>query len=91
MMREAAQVAAANGCAAGPDIESKLDSFIKLGPIKTSMLQDFEAGKSIELDALLGVIGELGRLSGIATPKCDLVYALTRLKATLAGRYAPLQ
>jgi 2-dehydropantoate 2-reductase len=89
MMREASAVAAANGCATGPDIESKLDSFIKLGPIKTSMLQDFEAGKSIELDALLGVIGELGRLSGIATPKCDLVYALTRLKATLAGRYAP--
>jgi 2-dehydropantoate 2-reductase len=89
MMREAAQVAAANGCAAGPDIEGKLDSFIKLGPIKTSMLQDFEAGKTIELDALLGVIGELGRISSIPTPKCDLVYALTRLKATLAGRYVP--
>ena len=89
MMREAARVAAVNGCAAGPDIENKLDSFIRLGPIKTSMLQDYEAGKTIELDALLGVIGELGRLAGIETPKCDLVYALTRLKASLAGRYAP--
>ncbi len=53
------------------------------------MLQDYEAGKTIELDALLGVICELGRLAGIETPRCDLVYALTRLKATLAGRYAP--
>jgi 2-dehydropantoate 2-reductase len=89
MMREAASVAAANGCTAGPDIEEKLDSFLRLGPIKSSMLQDFEAGKTIELDALLGVVGELGRLAGIATPKCDLIYALTRLAATLAGCYTP--
>ena len=89
MMREAALVAAANGCPTAPDIPAKLDSFVRLGPIKTSMLQDYEAGKTIELDALLGVICELGRLAGIETPRCDLVYALTRLKATLAGRYAP--
>jgi 2-dehydropantoate 2-reductase len=72
-----------------PDIARRLDAFIELGPIKTSMLQDYDAGKTIELDALLGVICELGRLAGIETPRCDLVYALTRLKATLSGRYAP--
>ena len=89
MMREAGRVAAVFGCKVGPNIEEKREAFIRLGPIKSSMLQDFEAGKTIELDALLGVIGELGRLAGIATSQCDLVYALTRLKATLAGRYAP--
>jgi 2-dehydropantoate 2-reductase len=89
MMREAARVAAVNGCTAEPDIAAKLESFVRLGPIKTSMLQDYEAGKTIELDALLGVICELGTLAGIETPRCDLVYALTRLKASLAGRYAP--
>jgi 2-dehydropantoate 2-reductase len=89
MIREAARVAAASGCDVAPDIARRLDAFIELGPIKTSMLQDYDAGKTIELDALLGVICELGRLAGIETPRCDLVYALTRLKATLSGRYAP--
>ena len=71
------------------DIEGKLDTFERLGPIKTSMLQDFEAGKTIELDALLGVIIELGKKAGIETPVCDLVYTLTRMKAVTAGCYAP--
>jgi 2-dehydropantoate 2-reductase len=88
MMEEAARVAAASGCPIRPNIEEKLDSFVKLGPIRSSMLQDFDAGKTIELDALLGVVGELGRMAGIATPTCDLVYALTRLAASLAGCYA---
>ena len=53
------------------------------------MLQDYEAGKSIELDALVGAVSELGRLAEVATPTIDLVYALTRQKAKIAGLYTP--
>ncbi len=89
MMTEAGQVAAASGCDITPDVDERLDTFRQLGTIKTSMLQDFEAGKAIELDALLGVIGELGRRGGVETPTCDMIYALTRLKAQAAGCYEP--
>lgn len=89
MMREASAVAASVGATAVPDVPDRLEAIRSLGPIRTSMLQDFRAGKAIELDALLGVICELGKRAGIATPRCDLVYALTRLKAEKAGCYAP--
>lgn len=87
MMAEAHRVAQASGCSVSLDIEDRLDAFRRLGPIKTSMLQDYESEKTIELDALLGVIGELGRLAGIDTPNCDLIHSLTRLKAAGKGRY----
>lgn len=91
MMREASAVAASVGGKAELDTEDRLAAMRALGPIKTSMLQDYEAGKSLELDALLGVICELGRRAGIETPRCDLIYALTRFKAERAGCYAPLR
>jgi len=89
MMREASAVAASIGANAVPDIADQLQAMRDLGPIKTSMLQDFHAGKTIELDALLGVICELGKQAGIATPCCDMVYALARFKAERAGCYTP--
>lgn len=89
MIAEAQTVARAAGADVKADIAERLDTFERLGPVKTSMLQDFEAGKTIELDAILGAICELGRLAGIETPQCSLVYALTRLKATAAGCYRP--
>jgi len=91
MMREAAAVAASIGSRSVLDTEDRLAAMRALGPIKTSMLQDYEAGKSIELDALLGVICELGRRAGIETPRCDIVYALTRFKAQRAGCYTALR
>jgi len=91
MMREASAVAATVGGKAAPDTDERLAALQALGPIKTSMLQDYEAGKTIELDALLGAICELGRRAGIETPRCDLVHALTRFKAERAGCYAPLR
>ena len=90
MMTEAGRVAMASGCDITPDVAERLDTFKKLGTIKTSMLQDFEAGKAIELDALLGVICELGRRGAVETPTCDMIYALTRLKARAAGCYEPV-
>ena len=89
MMEEAQRVAHAIGCDVTLDLEGRLAAFRSLGPVKTSMLQDYDSGKSIELDALLGVIGELGRMAGVETPTCDMIYATTRLKAAGKGRYTP--
>ena len=58
---------------------------LKLGAFKTSMLQDVEAGKPIELDAIVGAVQELGRLSGVATPFTDALLGLTRLQAQQRG------
>jgi ketopantoate reductase len=49
----------------------------KVGEHRTSMLQDAEAGRPTELDALLGSVIELGRIVGVVTPTLDVVYALT--------------
>jgi 2-dehydropantoate 2-reductase len=51
----------------------------RLGSFKTSMLQDVEAGRPIELEALLGAPREIARRVGIPTPKLDLLYAEARL------------
>ena len=58
---------------------------LKLGAFKTSMLQDVEAGKPIELDAIVGAVQELGCLSGVATPFTDALLGLTRLQAQQRG------
>ena len=56
-----------------------------LGPHKMSMLQDLEHGRSLEIEPLVGVIAELGRLTGVATPTTDTVLALARLRAQSAA------
>jgi 2-dehydropantoate 2-reductase len=89
VISESAAVARAYGAQADVDIEGRLDGLAGLGNAKTSMLQDYEAGKAIEVDALVGAVAELGRLAGIATPTVDVIYALTRQKAKVAGLYAP--
>ena len=59
----------------------------KLGAFKTSMLQDVEAGKSVELDALVTVVKELGTLTGVPTPMTDVLLGLARLQARVRGLY----
>ena len=59
----------------------------KLGAFKTSMLQDVEAGKAVELDALVTVVKELGALTGVATPMTDVLLGLARLQARVRGLY----
>lgn len=59
----------------------------KLGAFKTSMLQDVEAGRPLEIDALLGAVHELGQLAGQATPHTDALLGLTRLMARTRGLY----
>jgi len=55
---------------------------------KMSMLQDLERGRSLEIDALVTAVQELGRLTGVATPVIDAVLALVQERARSAGLYA---
>ena len=59
----------------------------KLGAFKTSMLQDVEAGKTVELDALVTVVKELGELTEVPTPYTDALLGLARLHAKVRGLY----
>jgi 2-dehydropantoate 2-reductase len=59
----------------------------KLGAFKTSMLQDVEAGKPVELDALVASVRELGQHTGVATPFTDALLGLSRLQAQTLGLY----
>ncbi len=60
---------------------------LKLGAFKTSMLQDVEAGKAVELDALVSVVRELGQLTQVPTPFTDALLGLSRLHARVHGLY----
>ncbi len=59
----------------------------KLGAFKTSMLQDVQAGKPVELDALVSAVRELGQLTQVATPFTDALLGLSRLHASGLGLY----
>jgi 2-dehydropantoate 2-reductase len=78
-MAEAAAVGAAIGCPIEESGEDRMAVTARLGAFKTSMLQDVEAGRRLELEALLGAPREIGARAGIATPNIDTLYALTRL------------
>ncbi len=62
---------------------------LKLGAFKTSMLQDVEAGKTVELDALVSGVRELGQLTAVSTPYIDALLGLSRLHARVHGLYPP--
>jgi len=81
MMREAQAIAETLGITFRVGIEKRIAGAEKVGAHKTSMLQDVEAGRPIELEALVGSVIELGRLTGTPTPHIDTVYALMRLLA----------
>ncbi len=85
IMLEAQAVAAKLGITMPIDVEKRIDGAAGIGEHKTSMLQDFERGRSIELDAIVGAVAELGRIVGAPTPMIDAIYALTRQKAATAG------
>jgi 2-dehydropantoate 2-reductase len=79
MMSEAQNVANRLGITLRVPIEKRIAGAEKVGRHKTSMLQDVEAGRTLELDALLGAVVELGHLTQTPTPHLDAVYALTSL------------
>lgn len=59
----------------------------QLGAFRTSMLQDAEAGKPLELDALVAVVVEMAQQLNVATPQIETLLGLSRLKARVAGLY----
>jgi 2-dehydropantoate 2-reductase len=81
MMGEAQAIAATLGITFRVSIERRIEGAEKIGKHKTSMLQDIEAGREPEIDALLGAVIELARLGGTPTPHLDTVYALVKLLA----------
>ena len=88
MMLEAQSVAEALGVQFAVTVERRLDGAAEVGAHKTSMLQDLERGRPMEIDALLGAVVELGAMLGRTMPLCDAVLALVRERARLAGCYA---
>jgi 2-dehydropantoate 2-reductase len=81
MMTEAQAIAGALGITFRVGIDQRIAGAERVGKHKTSMLQDIEAGREPEIDALVGAVIELGRLTGVATPHIDAVYALVKLLA----------
>jgi 2-dehydropantoate 2-reductase len=81
MMAEAQAVAAKLGIQFRVPLERRIAGAEKVGHHKTSMLQDVEAGRTPELEALLGSVVELARLTDTPTPHIDTVYGLTHLLA----------
>lgn len=87
MMIEAQAAAEKLGVRFLIDVERRIDGGGEVGAHKTSMLQDLERGRPMEIDALLGAAIELARLADIPTPNCDVVFALVRQRARIAGCY----
>jgi 2-dehydropantoate 2-reductase len=79
MMREAQAVANKLGIEFRVPLDKRIAGAEKVGKHKTSMLQDVEAGRAPEIDALVGTVVELGRLTDTPTPHIDTVYALVKL------------
>ncbi len=79
LMEEAQAVANRLGITFRVSIEKRIAGAEKVGKHKTSMLQDVEAGRELELEAIMGAVVELARLTGIATPGIDAIYALAKL------------
>ncbi|SDO85449.1 ketopantoate reductase [Rhodoferax sp. OV413] len=87
VMLEAKEIGARIGIPIDQQPEDRHAITRKLGAFKTSMLQDVEARKSVELDALVSAVQELGRLTGVDTPFLDALLGLARLHARVQGLY----
>ena len=87
VMAEAAALGARIGCVIDQTPEDRHQITRKLGAFKTSMRQDVEAGRSVELDALMTVVREIAQRVGVATPFIDALLGLARLHARVHGLY----
>ena len=88
MMVEAQQIAEALGVKFPIDVDRRIAGGAAVGAHRTSMLQDLDQGRPMEIDALVTSVQELGRVTGIATPTINTVLALLRLRARSAGLYS---
>lgn len=87
MMEEAQTVGEALGARFAVSLDKRIDGAGDVGAHKTSMLQDLERGRPMEIDALLGSVVELADLTGKAAPMCRAVLALVKERAHQAGCY----
>jgi 2-dehydropantoate 2-reductase len=85
MMLEAKAIGERLGVQFRVDVERRIDGAGRVGAHKTSMLQDLERGRAMEIDALVTSVQELGRRVGIPTPTIDAVLALVRQRARVAS------
>ena len=88
MMEETLAIGEALDIRVRLDIEKRIDGAAAVGAHRTSMLQDLERGRAMEIDALVTSVQELGRLVGVPTPTIDVVLALVRQRAEVAGLYS---
>ena len=86
-MQEAAAIGARIGCPIEQSAVERIGLARQLGAFRTSMLQDTEAARRIELDALVGVVREIGTRLGLPTPNIDTLFGLTRLMGRERGLY----
>ncbi len=87
VMLEAKEIGARFGIPIDQDPAGRHEVTLRLGAMKTSMLQDVEARKAIELDALVTSVRELGKLTGVPTPFTNTLLGLARLHASTLGLY----
>jgi 2-dehydropantoate 2-reductase len=82
MMEETAAVARALGARFAVDVDKRIEWALGAGEHRTSMLQDLERGRPLEIDALVGAVVELGTLVSVPTPTIDAMLALLELRAS---------
>ncbi|MFL9962829.1 2-dehydropantoate 2-reductase [Paraburkholderia sediminicola] len=87
IMLEAKEIGARFGIPIDQAPADRHEVTLKLGAMKTSMLQDVQVGKAVELDALVGAVRELGQLTHVPTPYTDALLGLARLHASTLGLY----
>ena len=87
MMLEAQTIAEALGVKFPIDVDRRIAGGAEVGAHRTSMLQDLDQGRPMEIDALVGSVQELGRITGTPTPTIDTVLGLVQLRARVAGLY----
>jgi 2-dehydropantoate 2-reductase len=87
IMREVLAIGRAVGVDAGIDPDARIDMARSLGRFKTSMLQDLEAGKALEIDGLLAGTLEIARKAGVRAPFTESLFGLIRVRAQATGQY----
>ena len=87
MMLEAQAIGEKLGVRFKVDVEKRIDGAAAVGAHQTSMLQDLELGRPMEIDALVTAVQEMGRLVEVPTPTLDMVLSLVQQRGRVAGCY----
>ncbi len=90
MMTEAQEIATRFGATFRVDITRRVDGAARVGAHRTSMLQDLENGRPLEIDALLTSVQEMGRLVSVETPYIDMVLGLVQQLGRSLNIYPPI-